>query len=118
MFLAYSELNPNLWTSEDVIMQEPTRYDNSDEQVSVLPKSKVAALDSQAIQGNQADELDVYRVKRQQAFWSSAEVHFGRPFHRGTQCHVKDCSQTSPLKQCGYEEHGQSHEKFKSSVSI
>nr|XP_046268991.1 ankyrin-3-like isoform X3 [Scatophagus argus] len=28
------ELNPNLWTSEDVITQEPTSYDNSDEQVS------------------------------------------------------------------------------------
>ncbi|XP_051240603.1 ankyrin-2-like [Dicentrarchus labrax] len=28
------ELNPNLWTSEDVIAQEPTTYDNSDEQVS------------------------------------------------------------------------------------
>ncbi|XP_067353420.1 ankyrin-2 isoform X10 [Channa argus] len=26
------ELNPNLWTSEDVIAQEPTCYDNSDEQ--------------------------------------------------------------------------------------
>ncbi|XP_019111936.2 ankyrin-2 isoform X2 [Larimichthys crocea] len=26
------ELNPNLWTSEDVITQEPTMYDNSDEQ--------------------------------------------------------------------------------------
>ncbi|XP_037619694.1 ankyrin-2 isoform X2 [Sebastes umbrosus] len=28
------ELNPNLWTSEDVITQEPTSYDNLDEQVS------------------------------------------------------------------------------------
>ncbi|XP_040891162.1 ankyrin-2 [Toxotes jaculatrix] len=28
------ELNPNLWTSEDVITPEPTCYDNSDEQVS------------------------------------------------------------------------------------
>ncbi|XP_060939609.1 ankyrin-2-like [Limanda limanda] len=28
------ELNPNLWTSEDVITPEPTGYDNSDEQVS------------------------------------------------------------------------------------
>ncbi|XP_029299388.1 ankyrin-3 [Cottoperca gobio] len=28
------ELNPNLWTSEDVITQEPTSYANSDEQVS------------------------------------------------------------------------------------
>nr|XP_033480143.1 ankyrin-2 isoform X6 [Epinephelus lanceolatus] len=28
------ELNPNLWTSEDVIIQEPTSYDNSDEQES------------------------------------------------------------------------------------
>ncbi|XP_069385767.1 ankyrin-3 isoform X5 [Paralichthys olivaceus] len=27
------ELNPNLWTSEDVITPEPTCYDNSDEQV-------------------------------------------------------------------------------------
>ncbi|XP_045903331.1 ankyrin-2-like isoform X2 [Micropterus dolomieu] len=26
------ELNPDLWTSEDVITQEPTSYDNSDEQ--------------------------------------------------------------------------------------
>ncbi|XP_055364959.1 ankyrin-3 isoform X8 [Betta splendens] len=26
------ELNPNLWTSEDIITQEPTCYDNSDEQ--------------------------------------------------------------------------------------
>ncbi|XP_035808326.2 ankyrin-2 isoform X5 [Amphiprion ocellaris] len=28
------ELNPNLWTSEDVITQEPAIYNNSDEQVS------------------------------------------------------------------------------------
>ncbi|KAM9314830.1 uncharacterized protein ank2a [Pholidichthys leucotaenia] len=28
------ELNPNLWTSEDVISQEPTRHDLSDKQVS------------------------------------------------------------------------------------
>ncbi|XP_023274914.1 ankyrin-3-like isoform X3 [Seriola lalandi dorsalis] len=28
------ELNPNLWTSEDIITPEPTCYDNSDEQVT------------------------------------------------------------------------------------
>ncbi|KAM9363685.1 ankyrin-2 [Symphorus nematophorus] len=31
------ELNPNLWTSEDVITQEPTTYDNSDEQADEMP---------------------------------------------------------------------------------
>ncbi|XP_044202723.1 ankyrin-2 isoform X2 [Thunnus albacares] len=31
------ELNPNLWTSEDVITQEPTSYDNLDEQADEIP---------------------------------------------------------------------------------
>ncbi|KAM7010033.1 uncharacterized protein LKV04_001897 isoform 1-T1 [Tautogolabrus adspersus] len=31
------ELNPNLWTSEDIITQEPTSYDNSDEQADEMP---------------------------------------------------------------------------------
>ncbi|KAM8771886.1 uncharacterized protein ank2a isoform 2-T2 [Acanthopagrus schlegelii] len=31
------ELNPNLWTSEDIITQEPTAYDNSDEQADEIP---------------------------------------------------------------------------------
>ncbi|XP_036970833.1 ankyrin-2-like [Acanthopagrus latus] len=31
------ELNPNLWTSEDIITQEPTAYDNSDEQADEMP---------------------------------------------------------------------------------
>ncbi|XP_074486289.1 uncharacterized protein ank2a isoform X7 [Sebastes fasciatus] len=31
------ELNPNLWTSEDVITQEPTSYDNLDEQADEMP---------------------------------------------------------------------------------
>ncbi|XP_078115770.1 uncharacterized protein ank2a isoform X1 [Sander vitreus] len=31
------ELNPNLWISEDVITQEPTSYDNSDEQADEMP---------------------------------------------------------------------------------
>ncbi|XP_076001841.1 uncharacterized protein ank2a [Genypterus blacodes] len=31
------ELNPNLWTSENVITQEPTNYDNSDEQADEIP---------------------------------------------------------------------------------
>ncbi|CAB1429658.1 unnamed protein product [Pleuronectes platessa] len=31
------ELNPNLWTSEDVITPEPTCYDNSDEQADEMP---------------------------------------------------------------------------------
>ncbi|XP_056228873.1 ankyrin-2 isoform X2 [Seriola aureovittata] len=31
------ELNPNLWTSEDIITPEPTCYDNSDEQADEMP---------------------------------------------------------------------------------
>ncbi|XP_065815024.1 ankyrin-2 isoform X5 [Labrus bergylta] len=31
------ELNPNLWTSEDIITQGPTSYDNSDEQADEMP---------------------------------------------------------------------------------
>ncbi|XP_071360053.1 ankyrin-2 isoform X4 [Trachinotus anak] len=31
------ELNPNLWTSEDVITPEPTCYNNSDEQADEMP---------------------------------------------------------------------------------
>ncbi|XP_034543595.1 ankyrin-2-like [Notolabrus celidotus] len=31
------ELNPNLWSSEDVIAQEPTSYDNTDEQADDMP---------------------------------------------------------------------------------
>uniref|UniRef100_A0AAQ5X8P8 Ankyrin 2a, neuronal n=1 Tax=Amphiprion ocellaris TaxID=80972 RepID=A0AAQ5X8P8_AMPOC len=31
------ELNPNLWTSEDVITQEPAIYNNSDEQADEMP---------------------------------------------------------------------------------
>ncbi|XP_074542676.1 uncharacterized protein ank2a isoform X4 [Halichoeres trimaculatus] len=31
------ELNPNLWSSEDVIAHEPTSYDNSDEQAEDMP---------------------------------------------------------------------------------
>ncbi|XP_049896066.1 ankyrin-3-like, partial [Epinephelus moara] len=109
------ELNPNLWTSEDVITQEPTSYDNSDEQVSMLPTSKEAALGSQAAQ--------VYdpKVKDQQDC-CSVEVHFIRPFQSGTQCQDKDdSSQTLPLRQCDCEdEQGQSPEilKLPSSVSI
>ncbi|XP_062281765.1 ankyrin-2-like [Scomber scombrus] len=39
------ELNPNLWTSEDVITQEPTSHDNLDEQVSA-PSSKANLSES------------------------------------------------------------------------
>ncbi|XP_069024265.1 ankyrin-2 isoform X1 [Embiotoca jacksoni] len=31
------ELNPNLWTSEDIIAQEPSSHDNSDEQADEMP---------------------------------------------------------------------------------
>ncbi|XP_026158924.1 ankyrin-2 [Mastacembelus armatus] len=44
------ELNPNLWPSEDVITQEPTYYDNSDEQVS--PTSSKPNLSESSEQKN------------------------------------------------------------------
>ncbi|XP_035515620.1 ankyrin-2 [Morone saxatilis] len=108
------ELNPNLWTSEDVIAQEPTTYDNSDEQVSTLLISKEAALESQGTQ--------VYdpKVKDQQDC-CSVEADFIRPFQGGAHCQVKDdCSQTLPLKQRDCEdERGRSYEILKlSSISI
>lgn len=113
LFLCCSELNPNLWTSEDVITQEPTCYDNSDEQVSTFSTSKEAAL------GRQAFQLYDSKVNGQQGYWSSAEVHLTRPYQGGTQCHVKDdCSQTFQLKQLGCEEQGQSPEILESSISI
>ncbi|CAK6984793.1 ankyrin-3-like%2C partial, partial [Scomber scombrus] len=109
------ELNPNLWTSEDVITQEPTSHDNLDEQVSTLPTSKEAAMRSQASQVYDSQE----NVKDQQGCHST-EVHFLRAFQAGTQ--VKDeCCHTLLLKQFGYEdEQGQSSEiqKFPSSISI
>ncbi|KAI3352437.1 hypothetical protein L3Q82_005391 [Scortum barcoo] len=40
-----NELNPNLWTSEDVITQEPTSYENLDEQVSTA-SSKINLSES------------------------------------------------------------------------
>lgn len=109
-----SELNPNLWTSEDVITQEPPTY-NSDEQVSMLPTSKEAAL------GGQATLVYDPKVKNQKSC-SRVEVHFIRPFQSSTQCQVSvDCSQTLPLKQNGCEDDKvQSHEilKFSPSISI
>uniref|UniRef100_A0A4W6GAH1 Ankyrin 2a, neuronal n=1 Tax=Lates calcarifer TaxID=8187 RepID=A0A4W6GAH1_LATCA len=111
-FLCYSELNPNLWTSEDVITPEPTCYDNSDEQVSKLPISTEAASGSEAIQTYDPKVKDQKRC--------SVEGHFIRPFQGVTQCHVKDdCSQTLPLKQCDCEDgQGQSPEILRLSSSI
>lgn len=113
LILCCSELNSNLWTSEDIITQEPTYYDNSDEQVSTFSNSKEAALGSQEFQ------LHDPKVNNQQGYWSSAEVHFIRSYKGGTQCHVKDdCSQTFPLKHYGCEEQGQSLEILESSISV
>ncbi|XP_008274255.1 ankyrin-2, partial [Stegastes partitus] len=107
------ELNPNLWTSEDVIIQEPAIYDNSDEQVSTLRTSKEAAL------GRQATQVYDPRVKDQQVC-CNVEAHIVRSFQVGTQVKA-ECSQTLSLKQCGCEDdQGQSPEivKLHSSVYI
>ncbi|XP_035856189.1 ankyrin-3 isoform X10 [Sander lucioperca] len=46
------ELNPNLWISEDVITQEPTSYDNSDEQVSTASSRTNLSESSKQISGH------------------------------------------------------------------
>ncbi|XP_032355951.1 ankyrin-2 isoform X14 [Etheostoma spectabile] len=46
------ELNPNLWISEDVIIQEPTSYDNSDEQVSTASSRTNLSESSKQISGH------------------------------------------------------------------
>lgn len=92
--------------------QEPTCYDNSDEQVSTFSTSKEAALKSQAF------HLYDPKVNGQQGYCSSAKVRFTRPCQGGTQCPVKDnCSQTFPLKHYGCEEQGK-RESLESSISI
>ncbi|XP_034713612.1 ankyrin-2-like isoform X2 [Etheostoma cragini] len=48
------ELNPNLWISEDVIIQEPTSYDNSDEQVSTASSRTNLSESSKQISGHLA----------------------------------------------------------------
>lgn len=112
-FLCYSELNPNLWTSEDVITPEPRCYDNSDEQVSTLPTSKEAALGSQTIKAHDPKMKDQKRC--------NVGVHFARSFQGGTQCKVKDdCSQTKP-KQYGCEDelrHSPEILKLSSTISV
>ncbi|KAM7394207.1 hypothetical protein PAMP_021020 [Pampus punctatissimus] len=108
------ELNPNLWTSEDVITQEPTSYDNIDEQVSTLPKSEETAMGSQGTQVYESQD----KVKDKEG--CSIAVHLLRAFQGGNQCQLKDeCSHTLPLKQCDYEdEQGQSSEILKLPSSI
>ncbi|KAK9540143.1 hypothetical protein VZT92_002612 [Zoarces viviparus] len=109
------ELNPNLWTSEDVITEETTSYDNLDEQVSMLATSKEAAL------GSQVTQVFDPKVKDQQDC-CSIEVHATMTYQDGTRCQVKDdSSQSLPLKQCGCEdEQGQSPAilNLPSSISI
>ncbi|KAK5621552.1 hypothetical protein CRENBAI_001606 [Crenichthys baileyi] len=62
------ELSPNLWTLEDVVTQESSSHDNSEEQVSTQVHTEEAALKSQAAQ-----------VKHQQVS-SCNECHYVRDF--------------------------------------
>ncbi|XP_019717305.1 uncharacterized protein LOC109511026, partial [Hippocampus comes] len=79
------ELNPNLWTSDDVISHERTRYVNLEEQVSTLPIKKEAAMKSKASR--------VYDVKykgKDHQIPCNIEVHVSKSFHGRGQCQVKE----------------------------
>nr|XP_061791974.1 ankyrin-2-like [Nerophis lumbriciformis] len=67
------ELNPNLWTSDDVISHERTCYVNLDEQVSTPPTKTGGAMKSKATRVFDAE----YKVKEQQ---------ISKPFHGRGQC--------------------------------
>ncbi|XP_051940528.1 ankyrin-1-like, partial [Hippocampus zosterae] len=79
------ELNPNLWTLDDVISHERTRYVNLEEQVSTLPIKKEAAMKSKTTR--------VYDVKykgKDHQIPCNIEVHVSKSFHGSGQCQVKE----------------------------
>nr|XP_049577574.1 uncharacterized protein ank2a isoform X23 [Syngnathus scovelli] len=78
------ELNPNLWTSDDVISHEHARYVNLEEQVSTLPIKTEAAMESKATRVYVG-----YKVKDQQI---SCSTRVSKPFHGSDQCQVKEKS--------------------------